>query len=95
MADDDLITIQAFISGKVQGVFFRDHTCRLATSLELLGWVRNLPDSRVEVLATGKPENIQKLLDWLQSGPPKANVMGVKWEQLKTDNTFTNFSIQR
>ncbi len=63
-----------FVSGRVQGVFFRATTCDLARRLGLRGWVRNLPDGRVEVLAGGAEAAVLELCAWLRHGPPTARV---------------------
>ena len=82
-----------FVSGRVQGVFFRDHTQRLANSLNLTGWVRNLRDGRVEVLAEGDKENIEDLIKGLKQGPPLARVkkVDVEWGDYKGE--FEDFRI--
>lgn len=66
--------VHLFVSGRVQGVFFRAHTRDLAQRLELLGFVRNLPDGRVEVVAEGPAEKLQELIDFCHHGPPSAHV---------------------
>lgn len=66
--------IHAFVSGRVQGVWFRANTQKMASSLGLTGWVRNLDDGRVEVMAFGDAETLQKLVEWLGHGPEKAEV---------------------
>jgi len=66
-----------FISGVVQGVFFRASTAQQATRLGLRGWARNLADGRVEVLAAGSAEALAALEAWLHQGPPAAQVSGV------------------
>ena len=63
-----------FVTGKVQGVFFRASTAREALQLGLRGWAVNLPDGRVEVLALGSPESVARLAGWLERGPPMARV---------------------
>lgn len=65
------------VSGRVQGVFFRAHTQALARRLGLTGWVRNLPDGRVELVACGEAERLAQLEAWLWQGPPHARVEGV------------------
>jgi acylphosphatase len=82
-----------FVSGRVQGVFFRDHTRRWATSLGLTGWVRNLLDSRVEVLAEGEKERLEDLVARLKQGPPMSEVRGVEvtWEDFRGE--FGDFRI--
>lgn len=82
-----------FVSGRVQGVFFRDHTQRWASSLRLTGWVRNLGDGRVEVMAEGDKEQIEILINRLKEGPPLARVdnVEVKWEPYRGE--FGDFRI--
>jgi len=82
-----------FVSGRVQGVFFRDHTRRWATSLGLMGWVRNLLDSRVEVLAEGEKGRLEDLVARLKQGPPMSEVRGaeVTWEDFRGE--FDDFRI--
>lgn len=65
------------VSGRVQGVFFRAHTQALARRLGLTGWVRNLSDGRVELVACGEAERLAQLEAWLWQGPPQARVEGV------------------
>lgn len=67
-----------FISGKVQGVFFRASTREQAVRLHLRGHVGNLRDGRVEVLAIGAPAAIEALAQWLQRGPSSARVENVQ-----------------
>lgn len=71
------------ISGRVQGVGFRAATQLEARRLGLHGWVRNLPDGRVEVLALGDPDMLRELEQWLRNGPRLASVDEV---QRSTDN---------
>jgi acylphosphatase len=71
---------RAVVSGRVQGVFFRDTTQRQARSLNLAGWVRNLPDGSVEVFAAGERAACERLLEFLRVGPPRAAVAGVDVE---------------
>lgn len=82
-----------FVSGRVQGVFFRDHTQRWASSLGLTGWVKNLWGGRVEVLTEGEKEDIEKLIVRLKQGPPIAQVenVDVTWEEFKDE--FTDFRV--
>jgi acylphosphatase len=62
------------VHGLVQGVFFRNSTQKKATELCLTGWVRNLPEGGVELVACGPIENLKQLETWLWQGPPAANV---------------------
>lgn len=82
-----------FVSGRVQGVFFRDHTRRWACSLGLKGWVRNLFDGRVEALVEGERAKIEELISKLNQGPPMADVTNVEvlWEDYSGE--FDGFRI--
>ncbi len=71
------ICMNCLVSGRVQGVAFRAAARRHALALGVTGWVRNLPDGRVEVLACGEAEQVEKLRDWLWNGPPLAHVTDV------------------
>jgi acylphosphatase len=71
-----------YISGRVQGVFFRSETRREATRRGVRGWVQNLPDGRVEAVFEGDDENVKALVEFCRHGPPDAVVTGVEviWE---------------
>ena len=71
-----------FVSGRVQGVAFRAHTRVQALALGLRGHARNLADGRVEVLAVGDADAIERLAQWLQQGPPLAQVDDVLRESI-------------
>lgn len=79
---NEIIGIHCFVSGKVQGVWFRASTKEEAERLNLTGWVKNLPDGRVEVMACGKKEQVEQLWEWLQKGPRLAKVDKVDREEL-------------
>jgi len=78
------ICIKALVSGRVQGVFFRDSTRQLATRLGITGYAINLPDGRVEVLACGNENDLDKLIQWLEKGPEMAKVTDLKIEIITT-----------
>ena len=82
-----------FVSGRVQGVFFRSHTEKWASSLGLTGWVRNVEDGRVETLVEGDKEKIESLIGKLNQGPPQAMVrdLDVSWDEFKGE--FDDFQI--
>jgi acylphosphatase len=73
--------VRCLVSGRVQGVYYRAATQRRAQELGLTGWVRNLPDGRVELLAMGAEHALRQLQDWLWQGPPHARVADVQCEQ--------------
>lgn len=76
------ICINCFVSGRVQGVWFRASTQKEAQKLNVTGWVRNLPDGRVEVLACGTRDQVELLKIWLQHGPPHADVTDVQCDEV-------------
>ncbi|MEA1908023.1 MAG: acylphosphatase [Euryarchaeota archaeon] len=76
-------TINIVVTGRVQGVGFRYFTMRQAQDLGLCGWVRNLPDGRVEAVVQGPEEGAQTLIDLLRTGPAASNVTDLKVEEIK------------
>lgn len=76
------ICMHYYVSGKVQGVWFRASTKTQADQLGLSGWVRNLPDGRVEVLACGEENKVAQLHAWLQHGPERAEVTDCLSEEM-------------
>jgi len=69
-----VVRCRAVVSGRVQGVFFRDTCERVASGLGVRGWVRNRPDGSVEVVAEGERAAVDRLLAWCGDGPPRARV---------------------
>jgi acylphosphatase len=80
-----------FISGHVQGVGFRAKASLQANTLGLNGWVANLPDGRIELVAEGDPELVNQLIDWCRSGPARATVTDVTiaWEPPNDEPPFS------
>ncbi len=68
------LCMRCYISGKVQGVWFRAATKEQAQKRNINGWVRNLSDGRVEVFACGIDNQLEQFYDWLKQGPPLAKV---------------------
>jgi acylphosphatase len=69
-----VVRYRVLVSGRVQGVFFRDSCRRLAEQHGVAGWVRNLPDGRVEAVFEGSPDDVRLLVDWTRHGPRHAVV---------------------
>lgn len=82
------------VEGHVQGVSFRAYTEQRASELGLEGYVRNLPDGRVEVVAEGPEDRLQTLEDWCWQGPPAAKVSLVRSETRPASGGFSGFSIR-
>jgi acylphosphatase len=72
-----MVRYRILISGRVQGVFFRDTCRRKAEEYGVAGWVRNLPDGRVEAVFEGPPGDVRRLLEWAHHGPRLAVVQDV------------------
>lgn len=92
MADE--YQIRALVFGRVQGVFFRSNTRKIANSLGVKGFVRNLSDGNVEIVAEGKEEKLRDLIDWAKKGPPLAEVNDVEVEWGKAEDLFKDFTIK-
>jgi len=88
------IAIHAWISGRVQGVWFRQSTKEQADANGVRGWVRNLPDGRVEALLVGDANGVHLVEAWLNQGPPLATVAEVVVEPLDPEQPFTDFSVR-
>jgi len=85
------VRARVFVSGIVQGVFFRQKTKRQAESLGVNGWVRNLPDGRVEAVFEGEEQAVKALVDYCYHGPSYARVTNVDvlWEPYRGE--FSGF----
>ncbi|HET9650263.1 MAG TPA: acylphosphatase [Microlunatus sp.] len=73
-----MIRRRIVVTGRVQGVFFRDSCRRVAQRLGVHGWVRNRPDGAVEAVLEGDPTAVDALIDWARSGPEHAYVTGLR-----------------
>ena len=81
----EIIRARVFVSGRVQGVGFRYSTVNEAKKRGLSGWVRNLPDGRVEAVFEGSPESVDTMISWCNLGPRAAAVIdvGVIYEEVE------------
>jgi acylphosphatase len=82
------------VSGQVQGVFFRDSTREKAEQLGLTGWVRNLPDGRVEALFEGPSEKVREMVRWCKEGPSHAGVENVNSEFEASQGDLRGFEVR-
>ena len=84
-APDPVIRRRVTISGRVQGVWFRESCRREAAAHRVAGWVRNCPDGRVEAAFEGPAESVEALVRWCGTGPPRARVVRVEvFEEIPT-----------
>ena len=89
-----LQTISIVISGKVQGVFFRQSAREMAVSIGITGTIKNLYDGSVEIVATGTKDQLNSFVEWCKKGPPNAIVAGVEVRDLSLQE-FLHFTIIR
>jgi acylphosphatase len=90
----EMASLQAFVRGRVQGVFFRAFVEGQAEQLRLTGYVRNRPGGMVEVRAEGEKPGLEKLVERLKTGPPGSRVDDVKVEWAGYSGEFTSFRIR-
>ena len=82
-----------FVTGKVQGVYYRQNTMETAKQHGVSGWVRNLPDGRVEAVFEGDEAGVSKVIEWCRQGPPKAEVQQVETHYESYVGEFSDFVI--
>jgi len=87
--------LHCWVSGRVQGVFFRGATQARMRELGVRGWVRNLPDGRVEALLEGAPEALDEALQFLRRGPRGALVSALEVKDESLDGALAAFEICR
>ncbi|TCK03395.1 acylphosphatase [Phorcysia thermohydrogeniphila] len=85
--------LHAFVSGRVQGVGYRAFTRNKAKLLGLKGFVRNLPDGRVEVYAEGEEGALEELLNYLRKGPILARVDSIEYEFVEPRGEYEDFVV--
>ncbi len=89
----ELARVHIFVSGKVQGAWYREGTKKEANKLKVFGWIKNLEDGRVEALLEGEKESLEKMLVWAKRGSfwSKVENIEISWEEHKKD--FQDFKI--
>ncbi len=85
--------VRVLIDGRVQGVCFRMETRRAAEERGVEGWVRNLPNGKVEAVFEGEDAKVQSMLQWCETGPPLARVNRVEVENETPADEFEGFRI--
>jgi acylphosphatase len=88
------VRVRVIVEGRVQGVFFRHHTQKMAFKLDVNGWVKNRRDGFVEALFEGDKKNVDQIIHWCHRGPSEARVtnVNVTWEDYTGE--FEDFSIR-
>ena len=87
------MTVHIKVTGLVQGVFFRKSTKLEAERLGLVGWVRNLKDKSVEIMATGGKSPLEDFCNWCKKGPPLSKVEVIEVDWLPVEEEFEGFAI--
>lgn len=87
--------LHLLVSGRVQGVSYRANAAAMAQRLGLAGWVRNLPDGRVELLAQGDEKSLRSLLAWAHQGPVMARVEHVEARWGEAVQNLAGFDVRR
>ncbi len=86
--------VKLLVSGRVQGVYFRMFTQKQAKHFGVNGYVRNLDDGRVEIVAEAHPELLDKMIAWAHKGPITARVDQVESSELAVDEVFVGFEVR-
>ncbi|MEO6838998.1 MAG: acylphosphatase [Ginsengibacter sp.] len=87
-------TVHLLITGKVQGVFFRETSRKMAEKLNIKGWIKNTTDDKVEAMITGEEMNLEEFIKWCKVGPERADVEEVKISKEPLSN-FEKFEVIR
>jgi len=83
-----------YVSGRVQGVFYRQSTLKVAADLEVTGWVKNLPDGRVEAVLEGDDDAVDTMIEWCKKGPTTANVRSLEKYEEEYKGEFEKFRVK-
>lgn len=86
-------TLRIVIKGKVQGIFFRANTKKAADKLSITGYVKNLSNGDVEILAQGEEKSLKKFLEFCKKGPENAKVESIETKEINLNKT-NNFGIK-
>jgi len=85
--------VRLFVTGKVQGVFFRQALKVMAKKNDIFGWVKNLEDGRVEAVLEGNEEKVSRLVEWAHGGPANARVEDIEIRNEKFTSEFSKFDV--
>ena len=87
-------TVHLLITGKVQGVFFRETARKVAEKLNIKGWIKNTPDEKVEAMITGDEQQVNDFIKWCKTGPDRAEVEEVMVSS-EPEIFFKEFEVKR
>ena len=86
--------IHIFVTGRVQGVFFRQSTRVMAIKNNVNGWVCNLDDGRVEIVAEGEKQTIESFTNWCKTGPANSRVDEFELSEENYTGEYENFEVR-
>ena len=87
-------SVHILVTGKVQGVFFRQATKVIAIKNHVTGWIKNLESGQVEILLEGEDQNVNSIVEWCHNGPANSRVDEIKIEQQKFSGQYLNFEVR-
>jgi acylphosphatase len=87
-------TVHLLITGRVQGVFFRETSRKVAEKLNIKGWIKNTADERVEAMITGEENDVNDFIKWCKIGPQNARVKEVMVSK-EADTFFEDYEVRR
>lgn len=91
---EEKIRAHIIVSGRVQGVYYRQKTVKQAQKLGLSGWVKNLNNGKVEAVFEGKKKSVEKIVNWAKKGPVFARVLGSNIDWQEYTGEFNNFEVK-
>ena len=86
--------VHVFVTGRVQGVFFRQATKVIAIKNNVTGWVRNLDDGRVEILIEGENKSVDSVIEWCNYGPANSRVDNIEVTNEDYSGNFESFEVR-
>jgi len=89
-----MVQYEIKVTGRVQGVWFRKFTEEKAKEIGIKGWVKNLPDGNVLMVARAEKTDLDTFIDYLRTGPPMARVDKIFTSEINVLSDFDNFSIK-
>jgi len=88
------VRVRIIVSGRVQGVGYRNNVFKQAKKIGVNGWVRNLGDGRVEAVFEGEKQEVERIINWAKKGPLFANISDFKIEWQEPKGEFNNFEVK-
>jgi acylphosphatase len=94
MEADGEVEAHVTVTGRVQGVYYRQSLVRFADDRGVRGWVRNRPDGSVEAVLQGQQPSVEAVIAWMRSGPPRAQVADTHVEPAEPRERYDRFAIR-